>query len=541
MARVKRAVNAHKKRRATLERASGYRGQRSRLYRKAKEQVTHSLVYSYRDRKAKKGDFRKLWIQRINAAARANGMTYNRFIQGLRVAGVEVDRKILADLAVNDAAGVRRPGGDRQGGPSRRRQRPQGRGLGGVRLSQRPVPPGSHESQGADALLTVRSGRVRTARQLAKRDVRAEHRLFLAEGPQAVREALLVPECVREVFASTHAAEQHRDLRTSAEQAGVPWQPVDDRALTSLTGTVTPQGVVAVCAFLDEPLDELLARRPRLLAVCVDVRDPGNAGTVMRCADAAGADGVVLAGTSVDPYNGKAVRASAGSLFHLPLVVDPRTTDAVDALRAGGLTVLAADGAGETDLDVATDTRAARGPDRLVVRQRGPRPARRGRRGRRPPGPHPHPRPRREPQHRHRGRLCLYASARAPSAGRLSGGTDTLAGPTVAVAWCHGHGERVGLGPDIAGELDALADGVVVADESGCVTVMNAPAASAAAHRRRDRQAPLRRGRAPGPRRQQLVLLLRALHRAVHPHPPHRAGLVPLRRHRGAHHRPHPA
>ena len=103
MARVKRAVNAHKKRRTILERASGYRGQRSRLYRKAKEQVTHSLVYSYRDRKARKGDFRKLWIQRINAAARANGMTYNRFIQGLHLAGVEVDRKILADLAVNDA------------------------------------------------------------------------------------------------------------------------------------------------------------------------------------------------------------------------------------------------------------------------------------------------------------------------------------------------------------------------------------------------------------------------------------------------------
>ena len=102
MARVKRAVNAHKKRRTTLERASGYRGQRSRLYRKAKEQVTHSLVYSYRDRKARKGDFRKLWIQRINAATRAQGLTYNRFIQGLKVAGVEVDRKIMADLAVND-------------------------------------------------------------------------------------------------------------------------------------------------------------------------------------------------------------------------------------------------------------------------------------------------------------------------------------------------------------------------------------------------------------------------------------------------------
>ena len=104
MARVKRAVNAHKKRRVTLERASGYRGQRSRLYRKAKEQVTHSLVYSYRDRRARKGDFRRLWIQRINAAVRQHDMTYNRFIQGLREAGVEVDRRNLAELAVNEPA-----------------------------------------------------------------------------------------------------------------------------------------------------------------------------------------------------------------------------------------------------------------------------------------------------------------------------------------------------------------------------------------------------------------------------------------------------
>ena len=102
MARVKRAANAHKKRRVTLERASGYRGQRSRMYRKAKEQVLHSMTYAYRDRKDRKGAFRRLWIQRINAAVRADGMTYNRFIQGLRLAEVEVDRKILADLAVAD-------------------------------------------------------------------------------------------------------------------------------------------------------------------------------------------------------------------------------------------------------------------------------------------------------------------------------------------------------------------------------------------------------------------------------------------------------
>lgn len=104
MARVKRAVNAHKKRRTILEQASGYRGQRSRLYRKAKEQVTHSLTYSYRDRKKRKGDFRRLWIQRINAAARAEGITYNRFIQGLKAAEILVDRRVLAELAVSDVA-----------------------------------------------------------------------------------------------------------------------------------------------------------------------------------------------------------------------------------------------------------------------------------------------------------------------------------------------------------------------------------------------------------------------------------------------------
>jgi len=102
MARVKRAVNAQKKRRVVLERASGYRGQRSRLYRKAKEQVLHSLNYAYNDRRKRKNDFRKLWITRINAGARSHGLTYNRFMQGLKLAGVEVDRKVLAELAVND-------------------------------------------------------------------------------------------------------------------------------------------------------------------------------------------------------------------------------------------------------------------------------------------------------------------------------------------------------------------------------------------------------------------------------------------------------
>jgi len=104
VARVKRALNAKKKRKVVLDRASGYRGQRSRLYRKAKEQMLHSMTYSYRDRKDRKGQFRRLWIQRINAASRANGLTYNRFMQGLKLANIEVDRRMLAELAVNDEA-----------------------------------------------------------------------------------------------------------------------------------------------------------------------------------------------------------------------------------------------------------------------------------------------------------------------------------------------------------------------------------------------------------------------------------------------------
>ena len=201
--------------------------------------------------------------------------------------------------------------------------------------------------------LTPRSGRFKAARRLARRVHRAELGLFLAEGPQAVREALAVPGCVREVFAVASAAAQHPEIRAAA--GGVPWHLVDDAALASLADTVHPQGLVAVCGTVDVPLDELLATRPRLVAVCADVRDPGNAGTVIRCADAAGAGGVVLAGHSVDPYNGKSVRATVGSLFHLPLAMaeDPRL--AVRRLQEAGLTVLAADGAGETDLDAAED------------------------------------------------------------------------------------------------------------------------------------------------------------------------------------------
>ena len=204
------------------------------------------------------------------------------------------------------------------------------------------------------APLTARSGRVKAARRLSRRADRREAGLFLAEGPQAVREALAAG-CVREVFAVADAADQHPDLVEAAARAGVPWQVVDRPASAALSDSVHPQGVVAVCRLLDVPFRQLLDGPVRLLAMCADVRDPGNAGTVIRCADAAGAGGVLLLGTSVDPYNGKVVRASAGSLFHLPVALADDPAASVAEVRAAGLQVLAADAGGETDLDEAAE------------------------------------------------------------------------------------------------------------------------------------------------------------------------------------------
>ncbi len=153
-----------------------------------------------------------------------------------------------------------------------------------------------------------------------------------------------------EVFATPAATERYAALAGAAQESRVAWTLVDDRALASLSEAVSPAGLVGVCRFLDTDLETVLAAAPRLVAVCADVRDPGNAGTVIRCADAAGADAVVLAGSSVDAYNPKTVRASVGSLFHLPVVVVLDAAGAVRALQAAGLQVLAADGAGERDL-----------------------------------------------------------------------------------------------------------------------------------------------------------------------------------------------
>lgn len=206
--------------------------------------------------------------------------------------------------------------------------------------------------------LTAGNTRVKEARKLHRRSARSERRCFLADGPKAVEGALSVAGCVIEVFATPAAATAYAELLGVA-----PVTLVDDRAMAGLSDSVSPAGVVAVCRFLDhDSVVEVRGRprpsletTPRLLTICADIRDPGNAGTVIRTSDAAGADGVVLAGDAVDAYNPKTVRASVGSLFHLPVTVERDPAAAVRAAREAGLTVLAADGAGEVDLFAADD------------------------------------------------------------------------------------------------------------------------------------------------------------------------------------------
>jgi TrmH family RNA methyltransferase len=204
-------------------------------------------------------------------------------------------------------------------------------------------------------LTSIRSPRVKAARRLAKRAFRRQDRRFLAEGPQAVREALDLPGVLVELFATTEAETRHADLIGRAEASGAPVLRVSSEIMADLAQTVTPQGLLAVCAFIDVALDQALAGTPSLVTVLAQVRDPGNAGTVLRTADAAGSDLVIFTDACVDPYNGKCVRASAGSLFHVPLVVGPRFDSLIGSLAAAGLTVLAADGSAQRSLDEAID------------------------------------------------------------------------------------------------------------------------------------------------------------------------------------------
>jgi RNA methyltransferase, TrmH family len=259
-----------------------------------------------------------------------------------------------------------------------------------------------------DAEITsIRSPRVKAARQLAKRSFRQGARSFLAEGPQAVREALGMREIsdagpthcgtvtlgaigssgargsdgtggsigsggprgagaaagpgggaggaggpvVAELFVTGAAWSRYAELATEAAGQGAAVHAVSGEVMAELAQTVTPQGVLAVCRFVDVPLEQLVAVAPRLVALLANVRDPGNAGTVLRTADAAGADGVIFSAASVDPYNSKCVRASAGSLFHLPVVVGPPLRQAAAALSRAGVRILAAEGSAPLELD----------------------------------------------------------------------------------------------------------------------------------------------------------------------------------------------
>lgn len=222
-----------------------------------------------------------------------------------------------------------------------------------------------HEStQQPGPIATMRSARVAASRKLLRRSVRRAEGAFLADGPQSVREALRfhgdddhrVRVAVHEIFVDDSQRERHGELLALAAERGVRVIACEPKAIASLSEAVSPQGIIARCAIVDQPLESIAGdQRPRLLAVPVDVRDPGNLGTIIRCADAAGADGVAVLGDSVDPYNSKTVRSTAGSLFHLPVAIEQDAATAITALRASGLQVIATEGEASTDLDEVID------------------------------------------------------------------------------------------------------------------------------------------------------------------------------------------
>jgi len=194
-----------------------------------------------------------------------------------------------------------------------------------------------------------RSPRVRAVAKLTKRSAREETGLFLLEGPQAARELLAYrPETLVELYATPTAMERHADVRDAAAAAGIEVEFTTEAVLDAMADTVTPQGIVGVARQSPTSAREVFAAAPRLVAVCEEVRDPGNLGTIIRAADAAGADAVVLTGRTVDPYNPKVVRATTGSLFHLPVAVGVELTTVAELARSAGLRLVAAD-VGGTD------------------------------------------------------------------------------------------------------------------------------------------------------------------------------------------------
>ncbi len=193
-----------------------------------------------------------------------------------------------------------------------------------------------------------RSPRVRAVAKLSKRSARDQTGLFLLEGPQAVREALSFrPDAIVDLFATPTAMEKHPGLREAARDAGVDVAFASEPVLEAMADTVTPQGVVAVAKQFPAGVRTVFAAAPRLIAICEEVRDPGNLGTIVRAADAAGADAVILTGRTVDPYNPKVVRATTGSLFHVPVTTGGNLADVAARARQAGLQVIAADVKGD--------------------------------------------------------------------------------------------------------------------------------------------------------------------------------------------------
>jgi TrmH family RNA methyltransferase len=199
------------------------------------------------------------------------------------------------------------------------------------------------------ALTNPRSDRVKAVRALARRSVRERTGRFLAEGPQSVREAVRhAPQHVVDVYLTGDAARRHTEIVDTARAAGLYLHEVTDEVLAAMCDTQTPQGIAAVCRMAPASLEDVLARAPRLLVLLTHVRDPGNAGTVIRGADAAGADAVLVSDASVDVWSPKVVRSTAGSTFHLPVVTGLDVEAALAALRSAGIRTLAADGSGST-------------------------------------------------------------------------------------------------------------------------------------------------------------------------------------------------
>ena len=204
-------------------------------------------------------------------------------------------------------------------------------------------------------LTNIGSDRVRSVRALSRRAVRVRESLFLAEGPQAVREAVLHrPDTVHDLYFEAQAATRQASVLDAARAAGLRVREVSHEVMVAMSDTLVPQGILAVCRTVDVHLDTVLETHPGFLVILTNVRDPGNAGTVVRGADAAGADAVLLTDSSVDIYNPKVVRSTAGSIFHLPIVTGMPVGSLLDRVRAAGLALLAADGSGDRVLgDVA--------------------------------------------------------------------------------------------------------------------------------------------------------------------------------------------